>query len=193
MRHGPLATDAGVISPTHNYTHQQHLFCMDDSQLQIQIYPLCLLSDTESTNSTHIPSSSSWRRTNSFHRIHLILSLSFSSIFTYSVWSLPTALYSPPNLIFLSLPSSHSPFKVLLPTLISVSPHPAPQSLGLISIRHAVGDKVRPTRGSVILAHCHCPVSQHRHTPSNPPARFVPPPLRPHGEQSPGQALHAQT
>lgn len=39
MRHAPLATDAGVILPTHNYTHQQHLFCMDDSQLQIQIPP----------------------------------------------------------------------------------------------------------------------------------------------------------
>lgn len=61
MRHGPFATDAGVISPTHNYTDQQQLFCMDDSQLQIQISPLCLLSDTESANSTHIPSSSFWR------------------------------------------------------------------------------------------------------------------------------------
>jgi len=53
MRHGLLATDAGVISPTHNYMHQQQLFCMDDSQLQIQISPKCLPSDTE-TNSTHI-------------------------------------------------------------------------------------------------------------------------------------------
>lgn len=63
MRHGLLATDAVVISPTHNYTHQQHLFCMDDSQLQIQISPLRLLSDTEFTNSTHISSSSLWQTT----------------------------------------------------------------------------------------------------------------------------------
>lgn len=62
MRHGLLATDAGVILPTHNYTHQQHLFCMDDSQLQIHIFPLCLCSDTETTNSAQIPSSSFWHR-----------------------------------------------------------------------------------------------------------------------------------
>ncbi|TNN81071.1 hypothetical protein EYF80_008727 [Liparis tanakae] len=67
------------------------------------------------------------------------------------------------------------------------------QSLGLIGVRHAVGDKVRPTRGSVILAHGHCPMSQHRHAPSDPPARFIPPALGPHSKQSPRQALHAQT
>lgn len=63
MRHGLLATDAGVISPTHNYTDQLQLFCMDDSQLQIQISPLCLLSDTGSANSTYIPSRSFWNQT----------------------------------------------------------------------------------------------------------------------------------
>lgn len=64
MRHGLLTTDAGVILPTHNYTHQQHLFCMDDSQLQIHIFPLCLCCDTETTNSAQIPSSSFWHRNN---------------------------------------------------------------------------------------------------------------------------------
>lgn len=39
MRHGLLATDAGLILPAHNYTHQQHLFSMDESQLQIHIFP----------------------------------------------------------------------------------------------------------------------------------------------------------
>lgn len=111
MRHGPLATDAGVISPTHNYTHQQHLFCMDDSQLQIQISPLCLLSDTESTNSTHIPSSSFWHKANSFHRIHLILSqflfLPLSHILSVAC---QLARTYPPNLKFILLPFSHSPF-----------------------------------------------------------------------------------
>lgn len=40
MRHGLLATDAGLILPAHNYTHQQHLFCMDDGQLQIHTFPV---------------------------------------------------------------------------------------------------------------------------------------------------------
>lgn len=121
MRHGPLATDAGVILPTHNYTHQQHLFCMDDSQLQIQISPLCLLPDTESTNSTHIPSSSFWRWINLFHRIYLV-----PSLFLF----LPFHIFclEPANcLTFLFLPSSHSPFKAFpLSSLLSLtSSYPA--------------------------------------------------------------------
>lgn len=76
---------------------------------------------------------------------------------------------------------------------LPLSPHPTPQSLGLIGICHAVGDKVWPTRGPIILAHCHCPMSQHRHAPSNPPPRFIPPALRSNCEQSSWQALHAQT
>lgn len=192
MRHGLLATDAEVISPTHNYTHQQHLFCMDDSQLQIQISPLCLHSDTESTNSTHIPSNSFWHKANSFHRIHLILSQFLFLLFSHilSVTCQLARTY-PPTLNFSCFPFHILSFRAFLFPLISVSPHPAPQSLGLIGIRHAVGDKVWPTRCSVILAHRHCPMSQHRHTPSNPPARFVPPALWPHSKQSPGQVLHA--
>lgn len=60
MRHGPLATDARVILPTHNYTHQQYLFYMGNSQLQIQISHVCLLFDTTppadlSAHSSHEP------------------------------------------------------------------------------------------------------------------------------------------
>lgn len=195
MRHGLLATDAGVISPTHNYTDQQQLFCMDDSQLQIQISPLCLLSDTGSANSTYIPSSSSWRQTNLWHTVEFSLSCLYFFFFPFHIFCLEPAnwlIFSPqlisclPSLLTFSLQS------FLFPD-ISLSPHPAPQSLSLIGIRHAVGDKVWTTRGSVILAHCHCPMSQHRYSPSNPPARFIPPALGPHSKQSPGQALHAQT
>lgn len=65
MRHGLLATDATVILPTHNYTQQQHLFCMDDSQTQIQISPVCALSDTESAKSMLYLSANSGLKSNS--------------------------------------------------------------------------------------------------------------------------------
>lgn len=59
MRHGLLATDAGLILPAHNYTHQQHLFCMDDGQLQIHTFPVWApAAHTETTNSTQLPPSS---------------------------------------------------------------------------------------------------------------------------------------
>lgn len=65
MRHGLLATDAGLILPAHNYTHQQHPFCMDDSQLQIHIFPVWpRRSDTQTTNSAQLPSSSVWQPNN---------------------------------------------------------------------------------------------------------------------------------
>lgn len=162
MRHGPLATDAGVISPTRNYTHQLHLFCMDDSQHQIRISPLCLSSDTEYTNSTNISSISFWRQTKPpFYRIQ-------------SLWTV--------YLTFLFLPSSYSSLRASTFLFLSPSPHPASHFLGLIGIRHAVGDKVRPTRGSVFLMHRHRPMSQHRDTPSDPSARFIPPALGPYGK-----------
>lgn len=106
MRHGPLATDAGVILQTHNYMHQQHLFCMDDSQLQIQITPLCLLSDTKSTNSTHTPCISIWHRTNLFHRpypvsVSFLIFLPFSHILS-GVCQLPCTY--PPTLHISSFP-----------------------------------------------------------------------------------------
>lgn len=116
------------------------------------------------------------------------VSISFTSFSTYMVGACQLPCTYPQTFNVSSFPPHILPLKCF-----SLSPHPTPQSLGLICIRHAVGDKVRPTRGPVILASRHCPVSQHRHTPSNPPPRFVPPALGPHGKQSPGQTLHAQT
>lgn len=64
--------------------------------------------------------------------------------------------------------------------------------MGLIGVCHAVGDKIWPPRGPVVLAHGHGPVSQHRHAPSDPPPGFVPPPLRSDRKQGLRQVLHAQ-
>lgn len=154
-------------------------------------YPLCACSLTLNlpTPPIYLPTHSAAEPTH-FVEYTLCCFFFFLSFFIYFVWSPPTALHLPQTLHF---PPFILPLECFLFPLISLSPHSAPQSLGLIGICHAVGDKVRPTRGPVIFARCDCPVSQHRHTPSNPPARFVPPALGPHSKQSPGQVLHAQT
>lgn len=134
-------------------------------------YLPCVLSDTESAHSSHISNSEFWPQTKApFLGFHLM------------------------PLLFLFLPI----YRILICTfpighVSYLLPHPASQSLGLIGIRHASGDKVGPARGSIFLAHCHCPVCQHRHSPSNPSTRLVPPALRTYGKQSPRQVLHAQT
>lgn len=70
--------------------------------------------------------------------------------------------------------------------------HSPANPLRPVPVHLAVGDKMRPSGGAVVLAKGHGSVRQDRHAPGDAPSSLVSPALRPDGEQPVRQTGHAQ-